>query len=79
MKYYSVSSGIIVLSEGRAVFEQYIKKSFIIKIFTSCDCFGYTYDMKVYFGKDQQCATQDVATTHATLMDLIRKDGRTRP
>ena len=39
------------------IFKQYIpknRKRFGIKIFKLCDSTGYTYDMKVYLGKDRQ-------------------------
>jgi hypothetical protein len=68
---------IIVLFKGRVVFRQYIPKKhkrFGIKIFKLlCDCTGYTYDMKVYLGKDRQRVTQDVTATHATVKELTRR------
>jgi hypothetical protein len=67
---------IIVLFKGRVVFRQNIPKKhkrFGIKIFELCDCTGYTYDMKVYLGKDRQHVTQDMAATHATVKELTRR------
>ena len=48
---------VIVPFKGRVIFKQYIpkkRKVFGIKIFKLCDLTGYTYDMKVYLGKDRQ-------------------------
>ncbi|PNF17065.1 hypothetical protein B7P43_G17426 [Cryptotermes secundus] len=67
---------IIVKFKGRVVFRQYIPKKhkrFGMKIFQICDAAGYTYDMKVYLGKDGARADQDVTTTHATVRDLCRR------
>jgi len=62
------------------IFEQYIpikRKRFGIKIFKLCDSTGYTYDMKLYLGKDRQCTAQHVTVTHATVTELTRKiEGR---
>jgi hypothetical protein len=60
-KYYNPSEHLAVdevtdLFKGRVVFKQYIKKKSIcfgIKIFKLCDSTGYTYDMKLYLGKDR--------------------------
>ncbi|PNF23240.1 hypothetical protein B7P43_G18268 [Cryptotermes secundus] len=79
-KYYNPSEHlaideIIVKFKGRVVFRQYIPKKhkrFGIKIFKICDAAGYTYDMKVYLGKDRKHASQDVTATHATVRDLCR-------
>ncbi|PNF30070.1 hypothetical protein B7P43_G04241 [Cryptotermes secundus] len=67
---------IIVKFKGRVVFRQYIPKKhkrFRIKIFKIVDDAGYTYDMKVYLGKDRTHADQDVTATHATVRDLCRR------
>ncbi|PNF42631.1 hypothetical protein B7P43_G01270 [Cryptotermes secundus] len=67
---------IIVKYKWRVVFRQYIPKKhkcFRIKIFKICDAAGYTYDMKVYLGKDRTCADQDVTETHATVRGLCRR------
>ena len=58
------------------IFKQYIpknRKRFGIKIFKLCDSTGYTYDMKVYLGKDRQSTAQHVTATHATVTELTRK------
>jgi len=60
----------------RVIFKQYItkkRKSFGIKIFKLCDPTGYTYDMKVYLGKDRQRMAQHMTATHATVRELTRK------
>ena len=50
---------------------------FGIKIFKLCDSTGYTYDMKVYLGKDRQRIAQHLTATHATVTILTRKvEGR---
>jgi len=51
------------------------RKRFGIKIFKLCDSTGYTYDMKVYLGKDRQRTAQHVTATHATVTELMRKIG----
>ncbi|PNF14142.1 hypothetical protein B7P43_G17736 [Cryptotermes secundus] len=68
---------IIFKFKGRVVFRQYIPKKhkrFGIKTFKICDAAGYTYDMKVYLGKDRTRADQDVTATHATVRDLCRRN-----
>jgi len=84
-KFYNPSDNlaideVIVSFKGRVIFKQYIPKKhmrFGIKIFKLCDLTGYTYDMKVYLGKDRQRTTQHVTATHATVMELTRKiEGR---
>ena len=66
--------------KGRVIFRHYIPKEhkcFGIKIFKLCDSTGYTYDMKVYLGRDRQCTAQHVTATHATVTELMRKiEGR---
>ena len=53
------------------------RKRFGIKIFKLCDSTGYTYDMKVYLGKERQRTAQHVTATHATVTELTRKiEGR---
>jgi len=67
---------VIVSCNGRVIFKQYIPKKckhFSIKIFKLCDSTGYTYDMKVYLGKDRQHMAQHVTATHATVTELMRK------
>ncbi|PNF17185.1 hypothetical protein B7P43_G06584 [Cryptotermes secundus] len=80
-KYYNPSEHlavdeIIVKFKGRVIFRQYIPKKhkrFGIKIFKLCDSAGYTYDMKVYLGKDRTRADQEVTATHATVRDLCKR------
>jgi len=46
---------VIVKCKGRAIFRQYIpkeRKHFGIKIYKLCDESRYTYDMRVYWGRD---------------------------
>jgi hypothetical protein len=51
------------------IFRQYIPKKhehFGIKMYRLCDSAGYTYDMKVYLGKDGQCTSQHLTATPVT-------------
>ena len=84
-KFYNPSENlaideVIVSFKGRVIFKQYIpkkRKRFGIKIFKLCDSTRYTYDMKVYLGKDRQRTAQHVTATHATVTELTRKiEGR---
>jgi len=64
---------VIVKFQGRVIFRQYIpkkRKCFGIKIYKVCDKPGYTYDMRVYLGKDSCSATDDMTATHATVRHL---------
>ena len=64
---------VIVKFQGRVIFRQYIpkkRKCFGIKIYKLCDKSGYTYDMKVYLGRDSRSATDDMTATHANLRHL---------
>ena len=73
---------VVVPFKGRVIFKQYIPKKhkrFGIKMFKLCDSTGYTYDMKVYLGKDRQRTAQHVTATHATVTELNEKDRRTWP
>ena len=45
------------------------RKRFGIKMFKLRDPTRYTYDMKVYLGKDRQRTTQHVTATHATVQN----------
>ncbi|PNF22859.1 hypothetical protein B7P43_G16576, partial [Cryptotermes secundus] len=80
-KYYNPSEHlaideIIVKFKGRVIFKQYIPKKhkrFGIKFLKICDAAVYTYDMKVYLGKDRTRADRDVTATHATFRDLCRR------
>ena len=42
----------------------------IIKIYKLFDDSGYTFDMRVYLGKDSPSATYDMSATHATVRHL---------
>jgi hypothetical protein len=59
------------------LFKEYIppppQKSFGIKIYKLCATTGYTYDIKVYLGKDRQRKAQELTATHATVTELTRK------
>jgi hypothetical protein len=64
---------VIVKFKGRVIFTQYIpnrKKCFGIKIYKLCDEGVYTYDMRVYLGKDSRSATDNMTATHATVRHL---------
>ena len=43
---------------------------FRIKIYKLCDESGYTYDMKVYLGRDSHSATDDMTATHTIVRHL---------
>jgi len=65
---------VIVKLKGRVIFRQYIpkkRKHFGIKIYKLCKESGYTYDMRVYLGKDSHFATDDMTATRATVRHLI--------
>jgi hypothetical protein len=67
---------VIVKFKGRVIFKQYIPKEhkcFGIKIYKLCDTAGYTYDMKVYLGKDSDSATEDMTATRVTVRSLVRR------
>jgi hypothetical protein len=67
---------VIVKFKGRVIFRQYIpkkRKCFGIKIYKLCDNSGYTYDMRVYLGKDSRSATDDTTATHATVRHLTHR------
>jgi hypothetical protein len=80
-KYYNPSEHlavdeIIVNSKGGLFSDSTYQKKhkrFGIKIFKLCDAAGYTYDMKVYLGRDRTRADQDVTATQATVRDLCRR------
>jgi hypothetical protein len=53
------------------------RKRFGIKIFKLCDSPEYTYDKKVYLGKDRKCTAQHVTATNETVTEPTRKvEGR---
>jgi len=61
---------------GRVIFRQYIpkkRKCFGIKIYKLCDESGYTYDMRVYLGRDSHSATDDMTATHANVRHLTSR------
>ena len=67
---------VMVKFKGRVIFRQYIpkkRKRFGIKIYKLCDESGYTYDMRVYLGKDSDSATDDMTATHATVRHLTSR------
>ena len=67
---------VIVLYKGIVVFRQYIPKKhkrFGTKIYKLWDSLGYTYDMSVYLGKQQQHATAQITATHGTVLPVIRR------
>jgi len=64
---------VILKFQDRVIFRQYIpkkRKCFGIKIYKPCDESGYTYDMKVYLGRDSCSATDDMTATHPTVRHL---------
>jgi hypothetical protein len=64
---------LILKFKGRVIFRQYIpkkRKCFSIKIYKLCDESGYTYDIRVYLGRDSHFATYDMSATHATVRHL---------
>jgi len=72
---------VTVKFKGRVIFRQYIPKKrnlFNIKIYTLCDESGYTYDMRVYLGRDSHSATDDMTAIHATVRHLTSRVKRLR-
>jgi hypothetical protein len=66
---------VIVKFKGRVLFRQYIlkkRKRFGVKIYKLCDDSGYTYNTRVYLGKDSRSAT-DMTATHAPVRYLTRR------
>jgi hypothetical protein len=84
-KYYNPSKHldvdkVIVLFKERVILTQNFPKKhkhFGIRLYNLCDRSGYTYDMKVYLGKDRTHATTDMTITHVTVK-CYQKGGRTR-
>jgi len=67
---------VIVKFKGRVIFRQYIpkkRKCFGIKIYKLCDKSGYTYNMRVYLGRDSHFATDDMTATHTTVRHLTSR------
>lgn len=76
---YLAVDDVIFFFKGRIVFKEYIPrthKSYGIKIYKLCDSIGYTYDMKMYSGKDEQFTEQHLTAPHAIVTELTRKAGR---
>ena len=64
---------VSVKFQDRVIFRQYIpkkRKHFGIKIYQLCDKSWYTYDMRVYLGKDSRSTTDDMTATHTTVRHL---------
>ena len=69
---------VIVKFKGRVIFRQYIQKKrkrFNIKMYKLCDKSGYTFDMRVYLGKESHSATYDMSAAHATVRHLTCRVG----
>ena len=67
---------VIVKFKGRVIFRQYIpkkRKCFSIKIYKLCDYSGYTYEMRVYLGRDSHSATDDMTATHTNVKHLTSR------
>ena len=67
---------VIVKFKGSIIFRQYIpkkRKRFGIKIYKLCDESGYTYDVRVYLGRDSHSTTDDMTATHATVRHLTSR------
>jgi len=67
---------VIVKFKGRVTFMQYIpkkRKHFGVKIYKLCNESGYTYDMRVYLGRDSYSATDDMIATHASVRHLTSR------
>jgi hypothetical protein len=66
---------IIVKFKGKVVLRQLIpkkRKRFSINLYKLCDSLGYTYEMKVYLGKQREDGASDVTATHGTILQLVR-------
>jgi len=64
---------VIVKFKGKIFCRQYIPKKricFSIKIYKLCDESGYTYDMRVYLGRDSHSATDDMTATNVIVRHL---------
>ena len=67
---------VIVKFKGRDVFKQYIpkkRKCFSIKIYKLCDESGYTYDIRVYLGRNSHSTTDNMTATHATVRHFTNR------
>ena len=64
---------VILKFKGRVILWQYIpkkRKCVDTKIYKLYDESGYTYDMRVYLGKDSHFATDDMTAAHATVRQV---------
>jgi len=64
---------VTVKFQGRVIFRQYIpkkSKNSGTKIYKLCDKSVYTYDIKLYLGRDSHSATEDMTATHTTVRHL---------
>jgi hypothetical protein len=43
------------------------------QIYEICDSTGYTYDIKLYLGRDRQCTAQHLTVARAAVTELTRK------
>ena len=85
-KFYNPSENlaideVIVPCKGRVIFKQYTpkkRKRFGTKMFKFCDSTGYTYDMKVYLGKDRQRTAQHSTARDSNPCDSDRTDEEDR-
>jgi hypothetical protein len=67
---------VIVKFDGKFIFRQCIPRKMKhcgIKINKLCDISGYTFDMRMYLGKDTGTTTCDMTATHYTVTDLTYK------
>ena len=66
-----------MLYKGRICFRQYIPKKhkrFGIKPYKHCDPLGYTYDVSMYLGKQQQHATTHITAMHGAVLQVLQRD-----
>ena len=66
-----------MLYKGRICFRQYIPKKhkrFGIKLYKHCDPLGYTYDVSMYLGKQQQHATAHITAMHGAVLQVLQRD-----
>ena len=64
---------VTVNFKARVIFRQFVpkkRKRFGINIYKLCDESGYTYDMRMYLGRDSHSATDDMTVTHAIVRHL---------
>ncbi|XP_035217856.1 piggyBac transposable element-derived protein 4-like [Stegodyphus dumicola] len=65
---------VIVAFKGRVVFRQYIpkkRKRFGIKVYKLADKNGYTFNMRVYLGKDKVLGDGEKCSAHRTVTGLV--------